>query len=201
MGEPAGHYFEASPASRSAPRTIRLDLPDRSLVLATDRGVFSPDRVDAGTKLLLLDAPPARAEGVLVDLGCGYGAIACTLASRAPRATVWAVDVNQRAIGLCRANAVSLGLANVRAVPAADVPDDLEVDEIWSNPPIRIGKAALHELLQSWLARLRPGGVARFVVQKHLGADSLHAWFADEGWVADRVAARGGYRILEVRPG
>jgi 16S rRNA (guanine1207-N2)-methyltransferase len=200
MGEPAGHYFEASPASRSSPRSIRLDLPDRSLTLATDRGVFSPDRVDAGTKLLLLDGPPPRPDGVLVDLGCGYGAIACTLAGRAPGATVWAVDVNERAVALCRSNATSLGLTNVRSVLAADVPADLEVDEIWSNPPIRIGKAALHELLGSWLGRLRPAGRALLVVQKHLGADSLHAWIDGEGWAVERVAARGGYRVLEVRP-
>ena len=60
MGEPAperasGHYFDASPSSRSSPKTVRLDLPDMSITLATDRGVFSPDRIDTGTKHLLLD--------------------------------------------------------------------------------------------------------------------------------------------------
>src|SRR5262245_50790435 len=134
MAEPAakdssGHYFEPSPSSRSAPREIRLDLPDLSLTLTTDRGVFSPDRIDTGTKHLLLDGPLPAAEGTLVDLGCGYGPIACTLARRSPAATVWAVDVNARAIELCRANATRLDLANLRAVTEDDVPTDLVVDE------------------------------------------------------------------------
>src|SRR5436190_1071169 len=161
MGEPApervtGHYFDASPSSRTAPRQVRLDLPDLSITLAADRGVFSSDRIDTGTKHLLLDGPAPAATGTLVDLGCGYGPIACALARRSPGADVWAIDVNERALELCRANAERLGLTNLRTAAAAAVPDDLIVDELWSNPPIRIGKAALHELLGSWLARLSP---------------------------------------------
>ena len=203
MGEPApervsGHYFDASPSSRSAPKEVRLDLPDLSLTLATDRGVFSPDRIDTGTKHLLLDGPEPAATGTLVDLGCGYGAIACALARRSPGATVWAVDVNERAVDLCRANAERLGLGNLRPIAADSVPDDLVVDELWSNPPIRIGKAALHDLLGSWLGRLSPNGRGLLVVQKHLGADSLHRWLTSEGWSVERRSSRAGYRVLEV---
>jgi 16S rRNA (guanine1207-N2)-methyltransferase len=190
MGDAAGHYFDAEPTSVSKPGQVRLDLPDRSLVLATDRGVFSGDRIDAGTKYLLLEAASPPATGTFVDLGCGYGPIACTLAARAPAATVWAVDVNTRAVELCRANAAGLGLDNVRAATPAEVPGDLAVDLLWSNPPIRIGKAALHELLATWLGRLTSTGRALLVVQKHLGADSLQRWLGDEGWTADRVAFR-----------
>ena len=204
MGEPgteraSGHYFDPSPTSRSAPKEVRLDLPDLSLTLVTDRGVFSPDRIDTGTKHLLLEGPPPVATGTLVDLGCGYGAIACALARRSPAATVWAIDVNERALDLCRANAERLGLGNLRAVDAAAVPDGLVVDELWSNPPIRIGKAALHDLLSSWLDRLSAAGVGRLVAQKHLGADSLHRWLEAEGWAVDRLTSRAGYRVLEVR--
>jgi 16S rRNA (guanine1207-N2)-methyltransferase len=201
MPEPAGHYFDGDPAVASRPATIRLDLPDRSLTLATDRGVFSADRVDAGTKYLLLEAPPPPARGTFVDLGCGYGPIACTLGARAPDAEVWAVDVNHRALDLCRANAARLGLHNVRVASVDDVPSDLVVDVLWSNPPIRIGKPALHDLLRSWLRRLSPTGTAVLVVQKHLGADSLQRWLGDEGWRVARVGSRAGYRLLEVRPG
>jgi 16S rRNA (guanine1207-N2)-methyltransferase len=201
MGEPAGHYFDATPRSRSAPREVRLDLPDLSLTFTTDRGTFSPDRIDTGTKLLLLEGPEPAGSGTLVDLGCGYGPIACTLARRSPVATVWAVDVNERALALCAANAARADAANVVPILAADVPAELEVDELWSNPPIRIGKAALHELLSSWLRRLSPTGRALFVVQKHLGADSLHRWMEEGGWPVERLTSRGGYRLLEVRPG
>src|SRR5690606_24071132 len=198
MVEAAGHYFEADPTARSQRREVRLDLPDLSLTLTTDRGVFSGDRVDPGTKYLLLDAPAPPATGTFVDLGCGYGPIACTLASRAPGATVWAVDVNERARTLCRANAEALGLVNVIVAAPDEVPEDLTIDRLWSNPPIRIRKAALHALLSTWLGRLSPAGVAVLVVQKHLGADSLQRWLEGEGWRADRLGSRSGYRLLEV---
>ena len=159
MPEPVGHYFDADPGVPSRPATVRLDLPDRSLSLTTDRGVFSADRVDPGTKYLLLEAPEPAATGTFVDLGCGYGPIACTLALRAPAAVVWAVDVNERALQLANENAGRLGLSSrfVACTPE-QVPTDLRFDEIWSNPPIRIGKDALHELLLLWLPRLAPGG-------------------------------------------
>jgi 16S rRNA (guanine1207-N2)-methyltransferase len=199
MGDATGHYFDADPAVPSHPGHVRLDLPDRSFELATDRGVFSGDRVDPGTKYLLLEAPAPPPTGTFVDVGCGYGPIACTLAARAPGATVWAVDVNERALALCRANAEALGLSNVRVALAADVPADLRVDRVWSNPPIRVGKAALHALLEEWLGRLTPTGRALLVVQKHLGADSLQRWLAEAGWPTERIGARTGYRLLEVR--
>lgn len=198
MGD-AGHYFDAHPEATSRPATVRLDLPDRSLTLATDRGVFSGDRVDPGTKYLLLEAPPAPATGTFVDLGCGYGPIACTLAARSPAAAVWAVDVNRRALDLCAANAERLGLPNVRTVEPGDVPPDLAVDLLWSNPPIRVGKTALHDLLDQWLHRLSPTGRAVLVVQKHLGADSLHRWLTEAGWDVRRLGSRTGYRLLEVQ--
>ena len=162
--------------------------------LATDRGTFSPDRLDAGTALLLDAAPPPPAAGRLVDLGCGYGPIACTLAQLSPGADVVAVDVNERARELCAANAAALGLGNVEVA----VPDDVEgdVDLIWSNPPIRIGKEALHELLLGWLGRLAPGGEAVLVVNRHLGADSLQRWLCDAGHPTERLASKKGYRLL-----
>jgi 16S rRNA (guanine1207-N2)-methyltransferase len=198
MGEAAGQYFEAEPTTRSKPSAVRLDLPDRSLVLTTDRGVFSAGRVDPGTKYLLLESPPPPPTGTFVDLGCGYGPIACTLAGRAPGATVWAVDVNRRALDLCRQNAARAGLTNVKATEPDEVPDGLSIDLLWSNPPIRIGKAALHELLTRWLGRLSPRGTAVLVVQKHLGADSLGAWLQREGWAVTRLGSRAGYRLLQV---
>jgi 16S rRNA (guanine1207-N2)-methyltransferase len=179
---------------------VTLALPDVRVTLRTDAGVFSPDAVDAGTKLLLLDAPrpDPDAAGHLLDLGAGYGPIACTLASRAPAATVWAVEVNERARALCAANADAAGLGNVRVAAPDDVPGDVAFAGIWSNPPIRIGKAALHDLLARWLPRLAADGRAWLVVHKHLGADSLQRWLAAEGWPTTRLASRAGYRILEV---
>lgn len=198
-------YFDPTPATASHRREVELVLRDlgRTVVLQTDRGVFSADRVDTGTRLLLDHGPPLPASGDLLDLGCGYGPIAVALALRAPGARVWAVDVNERALALCAENAAALGLPRDRfhACTPDEVPDELRFAAVWSNPPIRIGGGALHDLLLSWLHRLEVGGEAALVVQKHLGADSLAAWLATQGFRVERLRAKQGYRILGVRRG
>jgi 16S rRNA (guanine1207-N2)-methyltransferase len=199
--DPAGHYFDPTPAAPSRPSTVELVLPDASFTLQTDRGVFSGEGIDPGTKLLLLEGGAPPVAGDLLDLGCGYGPIALTLARRAPGATVWAVDVNERARALCQANAETAGLANVRVRAPDDVPAEVRFAGIWSNPPIRIGKPALHGLLERWLGRLDPDAdaAAWLVVHKHLGSDSLARWLDSIGHPTTRLASRSGYRILEVR--
>jgi 16S rRNA (guanine1207-N2)-methyltransferase len=194
-----GHYFDAEPGVASSPRQVELALPDGRVALRVDRGVFAAGRVDAGTVALLRAVPAPPPAGDLLDLGCGYGPIACTLARRAPGATVWAVDVNARALGLASVNAGTLGLANVRAVPPDAVPAELVFTGIWSNPPIRIGKPALHDLLATWLPRMAPGADAWLVVHRHLGSDSLAGWLGEQGWAVTRHSSKQGYRILRVR--
>ncbi len=192
------HYFSPRPRAPHRPGLVRVVLPDVYLELATDAGVFSPGRLDPGTRLLLEDSPAPPAAGDLLDLGCGYGPIACVLAARSPGATVWAVDVNERALELCSRNAAAAGLPNVRCLPPGDASLPPRVAGIWSNPPVRIGKDALHALLSCWLGRLGPGGSAYMVVGRNLGADSLHRWLAGQGWPVTRLAARAGYRLLQV---
>jgi 16S rRNA (guanine1207-N2)-methyltransferase len=194
------HYFTGQPDAPHRPGTVHVVLPGVHLELGTDAGVFSPARLDPGTRLLLETAPPPPAVGTLLDLGCGYGPLALVLAARSPGAQVWAVDVNERALALCAANAQRAGLGNVRCARPGDPALPAAFSLIWSNPPIRIGKAALHELLASWLGRLGPGGSARLVVQRNLGSDSLQRWLAGAGWPARRDTARGGYRVLAVGP-
>jgi 16S rRNA (guanine1207-N2)-methyltransferase len=198
------HYFSPAPDVASRRRTVDLVLPEGRLVhLATDRGTFSPDHVDAGTRLLLSTAPDPGTARTLIDLGCGYGPIAVTMALRAaPDATVWAVDVNERARALCAENAEANGVGDrVRVVAPDEVPSDLAVDLLWSNPPIRIGKAALHELLGGWLDRLSADGSAVLVVNRNLGADSLARWIEQGGRTTERLASRAGFRVLRVAPG
>ena len=189
-------YFAERPAAARRPGSVHVITPDLHLELDTDSGMFSPGRLDPGTRLLLETAPRPPGAGNLLDLGCGYGPLALVLAARSPRAQVWALDVNLRALELCARNARRAGLPNVRAAVPGDpaVPGAFEL--IWSNPPIRIGKAALHALLAAWLARLSPGGAAYLVVHRNLGSDSLQRWLEGSGWPAERIAARAGYRVL-----
>ncbi|GAA3611900.1 class I SAM-dependent methyltransferase [Agrococcus terreus] len=194
------HYFSPDPAAPETLRTIRVPLAGRERELVTATGVFSGDRLDVGTSVLL-DAVPAPPEaGDLLDLGCGWGPIAATLALRSPAARVWAVDVNARALSLVERNAELLSLSNIEPATPDRVPDDLRFATIWSNPPIRIGKAQLHELLETWIPRLAPDATAWLVVQKHLGADSLQRWlderFPDHD--VERATSKKTYRILAV---
>lgn len=195
------HYFAPDPAAGHSPREVRFRMDGRTFALASDSHVFSAGRLDPGTEVLLRDAPGPSGD-VLLDLGCGYGPIACLLAERLPGASIWAVDVNERALGLTARNAEALGVGDrVRVAAPEDVPGDVTFDEIWSNPPIRIGKPALHAMLTHWLARLRPDGTAWLVVAKNLGSDSLARWLVEHGYSCDRHTSVRGYRLLKVRHG
>jgi 16S rRNA G1207 methylase RsmC len=192
------HYFSEQPAGEFKTKTIITSINGQRVELFTAGSTFSPDHMDTGTAILLEHSSEAPNEGHLLDLGCGWGPIALTLAQLNPQATVWAVDVNERSLELTRLNAEKLGLGNIRVVLPADVPSDISFSGIWSNPPIRIGKEALHTLLSQWLPRLAEDCEAYMVVSKDLGADSLLKWvqenFADLS--SERIETAKGFRIL-----
>ena len=195
------HYFDETPDVRSNETVVDVALADIAFTMVTDRGVFSHGHVDTGTALLLREAPAPAVSGDLLDLGCGSGPLALAMAMRSPEATVWAVDPNERARDLTERNAARNGLENIRVCAPSDVPQDVEFSTIWSNPPIRVGKAALHDLLRGWMARLTDEGDAVLVVQKHLGADSLQRWMVNEGHPTERIASKSGFRLLHVTSG
>ena len=196
------HYFSPQPAGPPDRRRVEVELAGRRLAVETAGGVFSPDHVDTGTQVLLREAPAPPDRGTFLDLGCGWGPIALTLGLLSPAATVYAVDVNERALDLTRANASGAGLTNLHVARPDEVPDDVRFALIWSNPPIRVGKSALHDLLATWLPRLADGGEAYLVVQKNLGADSLQRWVREAlALPCDRVAVAKGFRVLRVSRG
>jgi len=193
------HYFSSSPESELKKRTIHARLSGQTYELETANGIFSPERIDTGTQVLLASVPAPPPGGNLLDVGCGWGPIALTLALESPRATVWAVDVNERALDLVRSNAEKIGLTNVIAATPDAVPDDIRFMTIWSNPPIRVGKNELHGLLEKWLPRLDSGCDSWLVVQRNLGSDSLHRWLQTtfpEDFTFTRAATNKGYRVL-----
>jgi 16S rRNA (guanine1207-N2)-methyltransferase len=195
------HYFSADPtvAFRRAP--VHAEVWGRELVLTSGSGVFSQGRLDGGTAVLFRETRPPTARRFL-DLGCGYGVIGLALATAVPGSVVRAVDVNERAVLLANENAAALEVGDrFSAVLPDDVPEGEEYDEIWSNPPIRIGKPALHDLLLRWLPRLSTGGRAVLVVGRNLGADSLQRWLGEQGYPTARLASAKGFRVLETRRG
>jgi 16S rRNA (guanine1207-N2)-methyltransferase len=202
-GVTAEHYFSAEPTAPAQRGEIEFSVAGRDYRLAVASGLFSAGRLDPGTAVLLKkgDLPTAATTGVFLDLGCGYGPIAAVLASGSPEATVWAIDVNSRARELTAENAATLKLGNLSVAAPDEVPADVVFDQIWSNPPTHVGKAELHALMERWLPRLAPGGVAWLVINRHLGGDSLHAWLVGLGWEVDRMASQKAYRVLKVQSG
>ena len=196
------HYFSQEPSSPLKPKTIQIPVAGEMVDVTTASGTFSPAQLDFGTEVLIEQMDLAPVSGNLLDLGCGWGPIALNLAKLRPNTKVWAVDVNTRSVELTQANAKNLGISNINAVLPDQVPAELRFSGIWSNPPIRIGKKELHELLLMWLPRLEAGGEAYLVVQKNLGSDSLQKWLTEElatGFEVSRYTSIKTYRVLKIK--
>ena len=191
------HYFTADPSVAFKRERVEADVWGQRFALDSSSGVFARGRVDAGTSILFRETTPPAGPRIL-DLGCGFGVIGLAAALATPTTIVTGVDVNERALLLANDNAAALGIAERFTATLPDgVPAEAEFDEIWSNPPIRIGKAALHELLLRWLPRLAPDGRAVMVVGKNLGADSLQRWLGEQGFPTERLASAKGFRVLQ----
>ena len=195
------HYFASSPEGPMVTREISVTLNGNKTKVLTAGGIFSPEHIDQGTQVLLTHIQAANPTGTFLDVGCGWGPIALALALQSPKATIYAIDVNERSLELTKMNAEKLGISNIIACRPDEVPQQILFDEIWSNPPIRVGKKVLHEILNLWLRKLIPGGTARLVVQKNLGSDSLHKWLVDEfnsGYESTRIDSSKTFRVLKV---
>ena len=145
-----------SRSSEARERTIRVVLQGEAFELLTADGVFSAEHLDTGTAVLLASVPPPATEGDLLDLGCGWGPIAIALARRSPDASVWAVDVNERALALAAANARIAGVGSRPHTPRIFQPTS---DSRRSGRTRRSAsaKSALHELLRDVAPAARAG--------------------------------------------
>jgi 16S rRNA G1207 methylase RsmC len=196
------HYFSKEPSSPLKPKSIQIPVAGELVDVSTASGTFSPQQLDFGTEVLIEQMDLAPVSGNLLDLGCGWGPIALNLGQLRPNTKVWAVDVNTRSIELTQTNAKNLRISNITALLPEQVPADLRFSGIWSNPPIRVGKKELHNLLLMWLPRLETGGEAYLVVQKNLGSDSLQKWLTEElanGYEVSRYTSIKTYRVLKIK--
>ena len=195
------HYFTSSPKGPLVTREITVNLNGNKTQVLTAGGIFSPEHIDQGTQVLLAHIEAANPTGTFLDIGCGWGPIALALALHSPKAKIYAIDVNERSLELTKMNACKLGITNIVVCKPEDVPEKILFDEIWSNPPIRVGKKVLHEILNLWIKKLAKGGTARLVVQKNLGSDSLHKWLLEEfspGFESTRIDSSKTFRVLKV---
>ena len=194
------HYFSQEPTGEFKPKEITVTLAGKKVQVLTAGGTFSPDHLDSGTAVLLDHLDEAADTGNILDIGCGWGPIAIALAMQNPNAQVWAIDVNERSLDLTKQNCARLGLANVKVCRPEEVPAEVSFSSIWSNPPIRVGKDVLHEILQTWLPRLEAECEGYLVVAKNLGADSLLTWLQEQftDLHSERIDTAKGFRILRI---
>lgn len=192
------HYFDENPNSPSNRQKIEVELGGKSISISTDSGVFSSNGVDKGTQILLKHTAFAVERGEVIDLGSGWGPISIHLALINPKLRIRSVDINSRANQLLQENITNLSLENIECTTLDEIAAD-SIDQIWSNPPIRIGKQSLHELLMQAFSKLKAGGEAFLVVQKHLGSDSLAKWLeTEQGHEVQRLDNSKGFRVLRV---
>lgn len=197
---PQQHYFSEQPQTDAKTHSVEFELEGTVFNLTAASGTFSSTRLDSGTRVLLKESALFPVSGTVLDIGCGWGPISLAVATLRPETEVFGLDVNSRSLELAQANAANLKLKNFKAVRAEQIPNELLFDGIWSNPPIRVGKAVLHQLMQTWIPRLKPGASAMLVVQKQLGAESFQKWLSETFTEFDvaKQSIDKGYRVIRV---
>ncbi|WP_080147342.1 class I SAM-dependent methyltransferase [Marinilactibacillus piezotolerans] len=194
------HYYTNTPQSKSQQQSWSAELRGMDFTFTTDSGVFSKEKVDYGSTVLLNAADlTVFPEGPLLDVGCGYGPIGLTLAKLDPKRTVEMVDINERAIGLARKNAADNAVSNVSIYPSSlyEAVQHKAFAGIFSNPPIRAGKQTVHRILEEAVDYLKPGGLLTIVIQKKQGAPSAQKKMESVFGNVERIALDRGYWILQ----
>ncbi|NLU35688.1 MAG: class I SAM-dependent methyltransferase [Clostridiales bacterium] len=190
------HYYSQKPKSSHDVKCIPFSIKDIKLEFYTDASVFSKNKVDYGSEVLIRTLPDLS--GKVLDLGCGYGAIGISLAKLNPNAHITMVDINERAVELAVRNIEQNQIKNA----AAFVSDGYQqiydrFHTIVSNPPIRAGKKIIYPLFEQSKDFLVPGGCLYLVIQKKQGAksaaDKLRAVFGN----CEVINKKGGYWILK----
>lgn len=195
----AEHYYSRKPSTESNPVRWESDLKGNKFRFKTDSGVFSKKEVDFGSRLLINTFELKKPEGLILDVGCGYGPIGLSLAKAYPEATVHMVDVNERAIMLAKENAAENKVVNVEIYESDRLTgvEEKGFDAILTNPPIRAGKKIVHEIFEQSFWHLTEGGELWVVIQKKQGAPSAMEKMKELFGDVDIIDKNKGYFILK----
>ncbi|MRX72554.1 methyltransferase [Bacillus lacus] len=195
------HYYSEKPSVKSERKTWEFTLRGKPFVFQSDRGVFSKNEVDFGSRLLIESFIFPDAEGDLLDVGCGYGPIGISLAAEFPDSLIEMVDINERAIQLAKDNAEKNNIRNVRIYQSnlLEQTAGKKYAAILSNPPIRAGKKVVHEIFEKSFHQLHPRGELWIVIQKKQGAPSALDKLNDLFGEAEVVNKDKGYFIIKAK--
>lgn len=194
------HYFSSDPAAPKKIVSLSIDVGGTQVRLDAASGTFSSGRLDSGTAVLLKESEHFPKDGNVLDIGCGWGPIGISIAMLSPSTRVFGIDINQRSVEQSNLNSKLNNLTNFTATKPEALDPDIKFSAIWSNPPIRVGKQVLHELMKTYIPRLEPGGKAVLVVSKNLGADSFQRWLQTQFPEASvtRLSTDKGYRVIQL---
>lgn len=167
-------YFEENKDLKDSKQLITIKFKEKYYKLFTNNGLFSKDKFDYGSRLILETITKNKLTGKVLDLGCGYGVIGILLASTYPQLTVDMVDITERAIKLSQKNALNLNLKNVN-IFKSNIYEDITIkyNYIITNPPIRAGKETIRNFLINAKEHLESNGQLWFVMRKDHGAKSM----------------------------
>lgn len=194
------HYYSENPKVKSNPKEWSAELRGKTLRFKTDAGVFSKGEVDFGSRLLAEVFVLPETEGLILDVGCGYGPIGLSIAASFPERSVHMIDVNERALALAAHNAKQNGISNAEIYPS-DALSDVTAEgfaAILTNPPIRAGKETVFKFYEGAFSKLKVGGELWIVIQKKQGAPSTIDCLTELFGNVETVVKKKGYYILRV---
>ena len=191
------HYYTSRPETAHDEAVFTADLRGMTFKFVTDSAVFSRERVDFGSALLI-EAMQIDPADIVLDLGCGYGPIGMTAAKLAPEGQVYMVDVNERAAGLARRNLAENGVTNaeVRTGDGLEPVKGLTFTKVLTNPPIRAGKQTIYRMIDEAYQALVPGGAIYVVIQTKQGAPSMKTKLTEVFGDVEDVERQAGYHVF-----
>lgn len=192
------HYFSKKPQSKSMPKVWSYEIEGASYKFTSDVGVFSKNEIDFGTSLLIKNFKKPPIKGDILDLGCGYGPIGITVASRYKDRKIVMADINERAVMLSKEN-IALNHIKNAEVMQSDRFSNLQEQSfaaILTNPPIRAGKKVIYQMFEESKEALLKNGELWIVIQKKQGAESTMEKLESLFGNVERVKRSKGYFIL-----
>jgi 16S rRNA (guanine1207-N2)-methyltransferase len=191
------HYFVKHPKSKPKLGIIQTNLRGKTFKFVTSSGVFSKKRVDLGTRVLI-ESMVLPEEGLVLDLGCGYGAVGIAAAVLNPKVYVIMVDVNERAVWLAKQNIQLNNVCNaeVRKGALYDSVKEITFKTILSNPPVSAGMKTLKAIIADAPRHMTTKSNLQMVVRSKIWGKRLRSFFEEIFGNVKVLAIKSGYRVL-----
>lgn len=186
------HYFSETQSSNPILKKINIQLKNLYIELYSSRGIFSKNRIDRGTKLMIENA---KIKGSVLDLGCGFGVVGICIKKLYPKSKVTLTDINERAIELANINAKELNL-DINVVKSnifENMNEKFAV--ILLNPPQSAGKEICFKMIKESFSHLNKSGFFELVARHNKGGRTYSKYMQEIFGNVKDIAKGGGYRV------